>query len=103
MAGTNDARITSVFWDMDWEIEGDPKYSELACRRLEIHLSNGQVVWVSLKPKENDPQFAYMRDDPLLYRPIAGGDRVYWQDGPSLLFDEIMEMVVESSQAADFQ
>jgi hypothetical protein len=64
------------------------------CAMLIILLSNDQVVQVSLNQKTNDLRFAYMRDAPTVQKPRTDGSRVYWQNGPSLCFGEIMEMLV---------
>jgi hypothetical protein len=83
-------KIQDAYLDFDEDF-GD---SWLPHAILMILLSNDQSVQVSLKPKIDDPRFAYLRDDSVIQRPRTDGERVFWQGGPSLCFDEIIEMLV---------
>ena len=60
---------------------------------LNIHLSNSLILWVSLKPKSNDPRFFHLQNAPEYIAPQTDGERVYWTGGASLTLEEIITMV----------
>jgi hypothetical protein len=86
-------KIQDVYLDFDDE-PGDPW---LAHAILMILLSNDQSVQVSLKSKVNNQRFAYMQNSTAVQRPWTDGERVFWQGGARLSFNEILEMLVEPS------
>lgn len=59
---------------------------------LDIHFNNGQILLLSLKAKQDDPDYLRLYSDGELNRPKSDGDSVYWQNGPRLSISEIMEM-----------
>lgn len=60
---------------------------------LDVHLSNGQTILLSLRVVAEDPRFAEMYRDGRLFVPRTDGARVYWDQGPSLTLEEIMTLV----------
>ena len=60
---------------------------------LDISFTNGQSVLIPLTGKAHDPEFVRMYEDWRIAQPKTDGERVYWIDGPSLSYDEILEMV----------
>lgn len=59
---------------------------------LDIHLSNGQCLLLSLKPRQNDPAFLRLYQEGTLFQPRTDGDAIYWQDGPRLTLEEVIDM-----------
>jgi hypothetical protein len=59
---------------------------------LDIHFYNGQSLLLSLKSKEDDPAFFRLYRKGELPHPQTDGDAVFWQDGPRLTLEEIMDM-----------
>ena len=62
-----------------------------------IHLDNDGCVFLPLESKASDPAYDVLRDDKRLFAVKTDGDSIYWQDGPRLMFDEIMEMLREGN------
>lgn len=58
-----------------------------------IHLDNGQIIFLSLESKSSDPAYIELYRDRRLLKPKTNGDSIYWQDGPRLTFEEIMEIL----------
>lgn len=80
-------KIVSVFLD---RLHGDGQTDV----SLEVHLSNGQILMISLNlVKADDPCFAKIISGVSRDAPKTDGERVFWQDGTSLSIEEIMEMV----------
>ena len=59
-------------------------------QRISVELENGSIILLELTPKLGDPLFAQISE---LSRPKTDGDSVYWANGASLAFDEILEML----------
>lgn len=59
---------------------------------LDIHFQNGQSLLLSLKSKQDDPAFLRLYKEGTLFRPKTDGDVIYWQDGPRLTVEEVMNM-----------
>ena len=62
---------------------------------ITINLANDQTIFLSLESKAGDPAFDILRDEKLLAAVKTDGESIYWQDGPRLTLDEIMEMLME--------
>ena len=62
---------------------------------LFVHLNNNGSVCITLESKANDPVFDVLRDDKRLFAIKYDSDSIYWQDGPRLTLDEIMDMLRE--------
>ena len=60
---------------------------------LAIFLNNGQTILLSLKSKAEDINFSSMCKNNHFLNPETDGERIYWRDGPSLSFEEIMGMI----------
>lgn len=60
---------------------------------LDINFTNGQGILLPLTGKAHDPEFIKMYEDGRISRPKTDGERVYWIDGPSLSYAEILQMV----------
>ena len=60
---------------------------------LDISFMNGQTVLLPLTAKAHDPEFIEMFQKDRLFRPKTDGERVYWNDGPSLSCAEILQLV----------
>lgn len=72
----------------------DPREGTLGIL-LDIHFSNGQILLLSLKSKQDNPAFLRLRRNGELFRPQTDGENIYWHNGPKLSLPEIMEMVRE--------
>jgi predicted 2-oxoglutarate/Fe(II)-dependent dioxygenase YbiX len=59
---------------------------------LDIHFHNGQSLLLSLKSRQDDPAFLRLYREGELFRPKTDGDVIYWQDGPRLTLEEVMNM-----------
>jgi hypothetical protein len=75
-------------------VEADIRYPE----QIDIELDNGSYITLTLKPKENDPLFAEIRE---LALPRTDGQRVYWANGASLTLEEIMAMLRDGHVPAE--
>ncbi|WP_313185378.1 hypothetical protein [Lacrimispora sp.] len=64
-------------------------YSQLGKRHVEKILLMREIMPQELKAPEHAAVWAQYRRD----RPKTDGERIYWNDGPSLSYDEILEMV----------
>ena len=62
---------------------------------LIIHLENNDSIFLSLESKANDLAFVILHNDKRLFAVETDGESIYWQDGPRLTFDEIIEMLRE--------
>lgn len=60
---------------------------------LDISFANGQGVLLPLTEKLHDPEFIRIYEDGRISRPKTDGERVYWIDGPSLSYAEILQLV----------
>ncbi len=60
---------------------------------LDICFTNGQVVILPLVGKAHDPNFMELLVNNRLFYPKTDGERVYWNDGPSLTCAEILKMI----------
>lgn len=63
---------------------------------LDIHFHNGQVLLLSLKSKQDDPDFLRLYRNGKLSFPETDGEGIYWRDGPRLSLSEVMEMAKET-------
>lgn len=58
-----------------------------------IHLDNSQTIFFSLESKSGDPEYAALRENERLFDVKTDGESIYWQDGPRLSVNEIMEIL----------
>jgi hypothetical protein len=65
---------------------------------LDICFTNGQVLILPLAGKARDPSFMELLVNNRLFHPKTDGERVYWNDGPSLTCAEIFQMVKEETE-----
>ena len=84
------ARITRVSADYE---ETLPVFGAV----LIVHLNNNGSIFITLESKADDPAFDVLRDDKRLFAVKTDGESIYWEDGPRLTFDEIMEMLRENT------
>ena len=68
---------------------------------LFVHLNNKGSVSISLESKADDPAFDVLRDDKRLFAVKHDSESIYWQDGPRLTLDEIMDMLREDGDCDD--
>lgn len=59
---------------------------------LDIELSNGNILLLSVKLLLEDPRFARLAEDDRVLYPKTDGAGVYWRDGPRLEVDELMRI-----------
>ncbi len=59
-------------------------------RTLDIEFSNGNLILLDINPLlcEDDAYITLSREK-FLPRPLTDGNRIYWQDGPSLGLEDI--------------
>jgi len=80
------AKIKDVMYDYD---DGLPVFGVA----LIITLDNEQTIFLSIESKANDPEYKLLKGNKRLPNPQTDGDSVYWQNGPRLTLDEIIEML----------
>jgi hypothetical protein len=65
---------------------------------IDIELSNGSIILLDMKPKQNDPAYAGLWADDLIIHPKTDGFRVFWGDSPngvSISLESIFEMLAQ--------
>ena len=60
---------------------------------LDVCFSNGQAAILPLIGKARDPGFRELLVNNRLFHPQTDGERIYWNDGPSLSCAEILQLV----------
>ena len=62
---------------------------------ITVNLDNDQTIFLSLESKANNPEFVGLRESDRVFKVMTDGESIYWENGPRLTFDEIMEMLRE--------
>jgi len=82
LAGAN--KIKTVFMDVRYE-DDKPDVS------LDIHLENGHILIIFLNKDDTNARFINFAENNHRGQPLTDGERIYWPDGPSLEFDELVD------------
>ena len=61
--------------------------------KLDIELSNGSLILLDMRPLLAEPEFAALLEDDRVLYPRTDGDRVYWQNGPSVTLERLMRLI----------
>lgn len=59
---------------------------------LELELSNGSIILLSLDTLLEDARFSGLEEDDLVFHPKTDGERVFWREGQSLTIEEAGRM-----------
>jgi hypothetical protein len=65
---------------------------------IDIELSNGSIILLDMKPRQNDPAFARLWPDGLIAHPRTDGFKIFWgdlEDGISISLDSVFEMLAQ--------
>jgi len=61
--------------------------------RLNVELSNGNMILFDMQPFMRDPQYAALIEENRILFPKTDGSRIFWRDGPSITIDDLLEQV----------
>jgi hypothetical protein len=65
---------------------------------FDVNLSNGHTILLELKKLLDEPAFAAIVKSGAFCKPKTDGTRVYWDDGPSITFEELIKMLTSGGQ-----
>lgn len=61
-----------------------------------VELADGSVLLLSLASKRDDPLFSEIKE---LSLPRTDGDRIFWINGASLTFEQILDLLKDDATA----
>jgi hypothetical protein len=65
---------------------------------IDIELSNGSIILLDMKPRQNDPAYARLWSDGLIVRPRTDGSKIFWgdlKDDICISLDSVFEMLAQ--------
>ncbi|MDR0839915.1 MAG: hypothetical protein LBN26_00795 [Christensenellaceae bacterium] len=66
---------------------------------LDVDLDNGASMMVYLDSKAGEPSFTDILNGKYRAKPKTDGERVYWENGASLSFQEMIDMLQAEKRA----
>ena len=65
--------------------------------RLDVELSNGNLILFDLRPYLGDPNYAALIEDNRILFPKTDGTRIFWSRGPSITIKQMLRQVKKTS------
>ncbi len=60
---------------------------------LDIELSNGNLLLLSLQPVMQYPEFKELLEDNRILYPKTDGNSVFWKNGPSISIENLIKLM----------
>lgn len=69
------------------------RVSALDSEKLDIELSNGNLILLNLEILMKMPQYAVLLEDNRILYPKTDGEKIFWPNGPSFSLENVIQML----------